>query len=228
MADKLFKINEAIEIGYQAPNAATGLLEVVAEIYLPNKTKNSFFPNVELVEVADTGTYRGSFTPNAVGTWQVIIHKAGALSKEGQVIKAYSVGNYNLNDIGVAVEAVQSSLTALGDVATSGDVTTAQGAITDAIAALNNIDAGGVQTAAAAAITAANLATATNVTDTQTALANLINALNNLSEVQVQSAAAAAITAAGLATAVAVGNVQTAVDNIAIAVGGLDTPAMAF
>ena len=221
--DKLFKLNDAIEFGYQAPNATTGLIDTVAEIYLPNKTKDSNFPDVTMVEVGDTGTYRGSFTPNAVGVWQVVMHLA---SGDGQVNKAYSVGNYNLEDVGVAVAAVQSAITALGDVATDGDITTAQGVITAAISALNNIDAAGVQAAAAAAITAAGLATATNVSDAQSALAALINALPDAAAMQV--AAAAAITAAGLATASAVDAVKTVVDAIALSVASLDTPPQAF
>jgi len=221
--DKQFKLNEEIEFGYQAPNATTGLVDVIAEIYLPNRTKDSNFPDVTMVEVGDSGTYRGIFTPDALGVWQVIMHLAGG---DGQVNKAYSVGNYNMQDVGVAVAAVQSAIIALGDVATDGDVTTAQAIITDAIGALNNIDAAGVQVAAAAAITAAGLATATNVSDTQSALAILINALPDAAAVQ--AAAAAAISAAGLATASAVADVKTVVDAIALSVASLDTPPQAF
>lgn len=221
--DKQFKLNEEIEFGYQAPNATTGLVDVIAEIYLPNRTKDSNFPDVTMVEVGDSGTYRGIFTPDALGVWQVIMHLAGG---DGQVNKAYSVGNYNMQDVGVAVAAVQSAIIALGDVATDGDVTTATGIITDAIGALNNIDAAGVQVAAAAAITAAGLATATNVSDTQSALAILINALPDAAAVQ--AAAAAAISAAGLATASAVADVKTVVDAIALSVASLDTPPQAF
>lgn len=95
MADKLYKVNEAIEIGYQAPNKETGLT-IITEIYLPNKSKDSNYPNVTLDEVGTTGTYRGSFTPNQEGTWQVITYKDGG---DGQVTKSYSVGAKNIQDI---------------------------------------------------------------------------------------------------------------------------------
>ena len=221
--NKPYKLNEEIEFGYQAPNAVSGLEDVVAEIYLPGKVKDSSFPDVILEEVGDTGTYRGVFTPDALGVWQVIMHLDNG---DGQVNKAYSVGNYNIHDIGAAVDALQVAITNLGDVATDEDITTAQGVITNAIGALNNIDATGVQAAAAAAITAAGLATTTDVSDAQTALTNLINALPNAAAVE--AAATAAISAAGLATASAVSDVKTVVDGIALSVASLDTPPQAF
>jgi hypothetical protein len=107
MAEKLYKVNEVIELGYQAPNKETGLIGIVAEIYLPNKQKNSFHPDVTLVEVAATGTYRGEFTPDEQGTWQVIMHKADG---DSQVTKSYSVGAYNVHSVGEAVDAVDTAL----------------------------------------------------------------------------------------------------------------------
>ncbi|MBE3101019.1 MAG: hypothetical protein IMZ47_01965, partial [Firmicutes bacterium] len=180
--DKQFKLNEAIEFGYQAPNATTGLVDVVAEIYLPNKTKDIVnFPDIILAEVADTGTYRGSFIPNELGVWQVIMHLG---SGDGQVNKAYSVGNYNLHEIGLAVDNLQFVIDALGDVATDGDVVVARDAITSAISALHNIDSAGVQVAAQAAIDASLLATAADVSGAQSALAALINSLPDATAMQ--------------------------------------------
>lgn len=107
MAEKLYKVLEAIELGYQAPNKETGLVGIVAEIYLPNKQKDSTFPDVELVEVGATGTYRGEFTPDAQGTWQVIMHKADG---DSQVTKSFSVGAFNVHTVGEAVVAVDSAV----------------------------------------------------------------------------------------------------------------------
>jgi len=107
MADKLYKVDEAIELGYQAPNAESGLSGVIAEIYLPDGQKDSNFPDVILVEVGTTGTYRGAFTPNTQGTWQVIMHKADG---DGQVTKSYSVGGYNVDSVGQVVDAVDTTV----------------------------------------------------------------------------------------------------------------------
>jgi len=224
MAEKIYKINEAIDIGYQAPNKESGLT-VIAEIYLPNKEKDSNYPDVILDEVGNSGTYRGIFIPDQQGTWQLIIHKSDG---DGQVANAYSVGGYNVHSVGEAITSLQSAITALGDVTTQADLDAAQTAITNAIAGLNDLDSTEVQAAAAAAITAAGLATATNVSDVQDALTTLINNLNDLDSAAIQSAAAAAITVADLATSTEVGNVQTVVDQINTKVSALDTPPMAF
>jgi len=118
MSDKLFKIGESIEVGYQAPNKQSELTGVVAEIYLPNKAKDSNFPDVELVEVGSTGTYRGSFTPDQQGVWQVIMHKADG---DGQVTKSYSVGGYNVHSVGEKIDVVDGKANELGTVVTEID-----------------------------------------------------------------------------------------------------------
>ena len=110
MAEKLYKVNEAIELGYQAPNKQSGLSGVVAEIYLPNKEKDSSFPDVTLVEVGNSGTYRGEFTPDQQGTWQVIMHKDDG---DGQVTKNYSVGGYNVHSVGEAIDDIDSDVASL-------------------------------------------------------------------------------------------------------------------
>lgn len=104
MADKLYKMSELIDLNYQAPNKQSGLGGVVAEIYNPSKANVG---SVALVEVTGTGTYCGAFTPNAVGTWQVIMHKSDG---DGQVAKSFSVGAHNVHSVGEAVGAVNTSV----------------------------------------------------------------------------------------------------------------------
>lgn len=139
MADKLYKVDEAIELGYQAPNAESGLSGVIAEIYLPDGQKDSNFPDVILVEVGTTGTYRGAFTPNEQGTWQVIMHKADG---DGQVAKFYSVGGYNVDSVGQAVIAVDTAVNlvdaAVGTV--DSKVTTVDGKVDNVQTKVNEID----------------------------------------------------------------------------------------
>lgn len=96
MADKLFKVGEPIPFGYQAPNKQSELV-VIAEIYLPNKQKDSSYPDVYMDEVEDTGTYIGEFTPDQQGNWQVICHLEDS---SGQIVKGYSVGGHNIHSIG--------------------------------------------------------------------------------------------------------------------------------
>jgi hypothetical protein len=113
MGERNFRVNDSIEIGYQAPNAESGLIGVVSEIFLPTKLKDLVnFPDVTLVEVADTGTYRGQFTPNVAGVWQIISHKADGT---GKVTKSFSVGSHNVHTVGELVLAVNTAVGVVSD-----------------------------------------------------------------------------------------------------------------
>lgn len=107
MAEKLYKVDESCQILYQAPNAESGLGGVEAEIYLPSGDKDSSFPDVTLTERGSTGTYVGEFTPDAQGEWEVIIHKADG---DGQVVKRYSVGAYNVHSVGEGVSGINTAV----------------------------------------------------------------------------------------------------------------------
>ena len=109
MADKSFKINEAIVLGYQSPNKESGLT-VLAEIYLPSTLQDTNFPNIVLVEVGSSGTYRGEFVPDEPGVWQVIMYKSGG---DGQVTKSFSVGSHNVHSVGEAIGTVASKVDAV-------------------------------------------------------------------------------------------------------------------
>lgn len=116
MAEKLYKVNEVIEIVYQAPNKESGLTDIVAEIYLPSDVKDSNFPDVVLTEIGGSGTYNGPFTPDTQGEWKVIIHKS---SGDGQVVKRYSVGGHNVNSVGDAIANVDSDVAGVQSTANS-------------------------------------------------------------------------------------------------------------
>lgn len=107
MAQKNYKINEEIQIVYQAPGATTGQV-VEMEIYDETGVKDPVdFPDVVMAEVGATGRYRGSFTPDAEGDWEIHI----ALdSGDGQVIKQYSVGGQNIGSIGTIIANIDTQL----------------------------------------------------------------------------------------------------------------------
>jgi hypothetical protein len=106
MAERQFKVGNPIKIVYQAPNRESGQT-IVAEIILPNDAKDSAFPDLTLNELFSTGIYYGSFTPDQTGEWEVIIHKA---SGDGQVVKRYSVGGYNVHSLGTKVDALETKI----------------------------------------------------------------------------------------------------------------------
>lgn len=107
MAEKNYKISEPILVIYQAPNKATGLT-ITMEIYDETGAKDiPNFPDVAMTERGSSGVYDGSFTPDAGGDWAVVCHKADGT---GQVLKHYSVGNYNIDDIGSSLSTVDGKI----------------------------------------------------------------------------------------------------------------------
>ena len=105
MAQKNFKINEAIKVFYQAPNSATGKT-VNMEVYDETDTIVAGGPTV-LGEIAATGRYQGSFTPDAAGEWSIQVQISDGT---GKVVKSYSVGSYNVNDVGGGVDTVDGKV----------------------------------------------------------------------------------------------------------------------
>ncbi|MHA1169804.1 MAG: hypothetical protein ACTSPI_17575 [Candidatus Heimdallarchaeaceae archaeon] len=96
MAERNYVIDKPITVIYQAPNKESGLT-IEVEIFLPSGVKDSNFPDFNLTERGTSGTYAGTFTPNEVGDWQVLVHKDDG---DGQVTKKYSVGDYNVETVG--------------------------------------------------------------------------------------------------------------------------------
>ena len=124
MAQKNFKINEAIKVFYQAPNSATGKT-VNMEVYDETDTIVAGGPTV-LGEIAATGRYQGSFTPDAAGEWSIQVQISDGT---GKVVKSYSVGCFNVNDVGGGVATVDTKVDSVDSVLTTVD--TAIGALED-------------------------------------------------------------------------------------------------
>jgi len=115
------KVGQPIPFGYQAPNKETGLT-IVAEIYLPGKVKDSNFPDQIMPEVGSSGTYQDTFTPDAQGTWQVIMHKDDG---DSQVTKSFEVGGDDVHSVGEKVTGVDGKINTV-----DGKVDTVDGKIT--------------------------------------------------------------------------------------------------
>lgn len=108
MAEKNLPVGESIEILYQAPNAESGL-DVRADIY--DELKAPFSVDNPLAEVGDTGTYRGSFTPDEQGEWEAVIYKfVDSNTRDGQVTKRYSVGAHNVHSVGEKANNIQTKV----------------------------------------------------------------------------------------------------------------------
>ena len=123
----IYKVGNAIEIVYQATKATSGLTDVTMVIYDETHALDGVdFPDVTLTELGSTGRYYGSFIPDTVGEWTILVDSA---AKKGPVVKKFSVGNYNVNDVQAAIAAlndlsvadITSALTSYG-VATVDDI----------------------------------------------------------------------------------------------------------
>ena len=109
MAQKNYKVGEAIEVVYQALNAATAAT-VNMEVYDETHTLVIGGPTV-LTELGVSGRYYGSFVADTVGEWSVQIQESDGT---GKVVKAFSVGSHHLQDVGATVDAIADDTTAIG------------------------------------------------------------------------------------------------------------------
>jgi len=119
----IYKVGNAIEIVYQATKATSGLTDVTMVIYDETHTLDGVnFPNVILTELGSTGRYYGSFIPDVVGEWTILV---GSVTKKGSVVKKFSVGNYNVDDVQAAIATLNDlSVADITSALTSYDVAT--------------------------------------------------------------------------------------------------------
>lgn len=112
MAKRNYKKDELIEVLYQSAGNLTGLTDVTMQIFDETGSLDGVdFPDVVMSEVGATGKYTESFTPDAEGEWS--IHIAFNSGTDGQVIKQFSVGLFNLNDIGASVTVIEAAVVAI-------------------------------------------------------------------------------------------------------------------
>ena len=100
MASKIYKVNEPIEVLYQALNCSTGV-QIDMSVYDASHTYIGEDPIV-LSEFGTTGRYYGSFTPDTEGDWTVMLQQSNG---DGKKSESFSVGTYDLQDIGKKVDA---------------------------------------------------------------------------------------------------------------------------
>ena len=141
----------------------------------------------------------------------------------------WAAGTRTLTSLGTLIDAITTTINGINAKTTNlpaapastGDVTTSQGIITAAIAALHNLAASDVLTQAGTALTNYGAATASNVTATQSAITNAISALNNLSAAQARTQVDNALTAYAGPTKTDLTTTQTAITNAIAALHNL-------
>lgn len=113
MADKLFKIDEAISVEFQA---TTGSISATLNVYDETGTLDEVKSGA-MNQVGSTNLWRKSFTPDTVGIWFV----QATDSKGGKAVKSYSVGEYNIETIGGNVGTVETKVDAVDSQAVATD-----------------------------------------------------------------------------------------------------------
>lgn len=131
-----YKVNEAIQVIYQAAGAVSGInvtMNVFDEAQVLDAVQSGL-----MTEIGSTGRYQKSFTPDAGGNWIVEI----ADTKNGKAVANYSVGDFNLGSVGTIVSSVETKVdtaqAAIDSVAS--DIATVDGKVVDLAAALAIVD----------------------------------------------------------------------------------------
>jgi len=92
MAEQLYKVNSPIRVDYQATIGST---TATMDVYDETNTKDVSQSGV-MSQVGATRIWNKSFTPDEIGDWRVECKD----DKGGQVIRSFSVGVKNIQDIG--------------------------------------------------------------------------------------------------------------------------------
>lgn len=105
MAIKNYAANEAIPVEYNTDGFKSGET-VTMEIFDESLAKDLInFPDVTMVERTDAPIYDSSFTPDVQGEWLVLCSYG---TGKGKVIRKYSVGGYNLDDVGQIAATIET------------------------------------------------------------------------------------------------------------------------
>jgi len=100
------KVNSPVEITYKAKGDTSGLTDVTMVIYDEGHTLDGVnFPDVIMTELGSTGVYYGSFTPDAVGVWTVVID---SVTKSAPLTQNVAVTNNDLDSLGTAIGDIQN------------------------------------------------------------------------------------------------------------------------
>ena len=104
MADKSYKLNEPIDVVYQASGAHTAItvtMSVYDEVGVLDAGQSG-----AMVEIGATGRYKKSFTPDAEGLWIVQVGDTNG----GKAVKSFSVGTTNIAEIGATVATINAKI----------------------------------------------------------------------------------------------------------------------
>lgn len=107
MGKKDYAVGVPIPVEYTTDGFKSGET-VTMEIFDESLAKDAIdFPDVVMAERGTLAIYDASFTPDAQGEWLVLCSFG---SGKGKRIKKYSVGGYNLDDVGQKIDTLDTQL----------------------------------------------------------------------------------------------------------------------
>jgi len=139
MAAGTYKSGVAIIVVYQAVACATGKT-VTMDVYDEAHAKDEAKCVAAMTEVAATGRYYATFTPDAEGEWITVMKNT--TDSNGEVVKAFAVAGHDLDSVGDTVAAIDTLIKAAGDgdLAAMKVILDAESGVKAAVVALNDFD----------------------------------------------------------------------------------------
>jgi len=124
---QVVKVNTVVDLTYQAAKLTTGLTDVTMVIYDETRSLDGTnYPDVVMTEISSTGRYHGSFTPDTVGVWTIMIDSA---SKSGPLVETVIVTNQDLDSLGTLI----TNLNDLSSTEVESIISVSEGSILSAI-----------------------------------------------------------------------------------------------
>jgi len=111
MSRRNYKINESIKVLFKATNGSTSVnMDVFDETDTQDVAQSG-----AMTQLGASNRWIASFTPDANGDWSILCSD----NKGGEVVKHFSVGDYNIQSIGANVQSVETKVDNLNDISVS-------------------------------------------------------------------------------------------------------------
>lgn len=114
----MYQVNDAIEITYQAAGAASGVI-IHMDVYDETHNLDATQSLSGMTEIGSTGRYYGSFTPDVIGNWTILMYEFP--SGKGKVVKKYEVGTHDIDAVGTKTDALPADPASSTDISTTED-----------------------------------------------------------------------------------------------------------
>lgn len=100
MSKKDYKVNEVVKVIYKGTAGITSVdMQIFDEV-------DALVTTVSMSQLGSSKRWTSSFTPDAEGDWHVEVDD----SVGGEIIKHFSVGQYNITEIGANLQSTENKI----------------------------------------------------------------------------------------------------------------------